>query len=110
MAEAVVEAAAVDASLTTHAICAAPENVFCPFTLVTRGPDGQLTRSPSPMLHWGNVDTGSMVNIVYSGVLTRHPSFLAYHQPYHHMVRGVGNNPVAVTGKLVGVPISLGKG
>jgi hypothetical protein len=62
------------------------------------------------MLHWGNVDTGSMVNIVYSGVLIRHPSFLAYHQLYQHTVRGVGNTHVAVTGKIVGVPISLGKG
>lgn len=61
------------------------------------------------MLHWGNVDSGSMVNIVYSGVLQRHPILFAYHQPFSHTVQGVGNSRIAVTGKLAGVPISLGK-
>jgi hypothetical protein len=109
VAELVVEAAAVESSLHVHATCAAPENVFCPFTLVRRGPDGCLTRTAAPMLHWGNVDSGSMVNIVYSGVLARHPIFYAFHQPYSHSVRGVGNSTVAIIGKLVGVPISLGR-
>ncbi len=107
-ADAAVELAAVQEALQTHVTAPAPENMFCPFTIVKRGEGGQLQRSTAPMLHWGNVDTGSMVNIVYSGVLRAFPHLHQYHQPFEHVVKGVADKLTKVTGKLVGVPISLG--
>ena len=98
----------MQAALKTHATCPAPENMFCPFTVVGRGADGKLTRTPNAMLYWGNVDTGSMVNIVYSGVLKAFPQLLCYHEEFDHVVKGVGDNLTKVVGKLVGVPIRLG--
>ena len=65
-------------------------------------------RNPDPMLHWGNVDTGSMVNIVYSGVLDAFPHLHQYHKKFEHVVKGVGDRITKVVGKLVDVPISLG--
>ncbi len=49
-----------------------------------------------------------MVNIVYSGVLHAFPHLHQYHQPFEHVVKGVADKLTKVTGKLVGVPISLG--
>ena len=106
-AGAAVELAAIQATIQTHATSPAPENLFCPFTVVERDAAGKLTRGTNPMLHWGNVDTGSMVNIVYSGVLRTFPHLHQYHQEFEHVVKGVGDNLTKVTGKLVGVPISL---
>lgn len=103
-----MEMAAVQSALHTHAHCPAPENMFCPFTVVKRGQEGGLARERDPMLHWGNVDTGSMVNIVYSGVLRTFPHLHQYHEAFDYVVKGVGDNLTKVTGKLVGVPISLG--
>ena len=107
-AEQTVEMAAVQAALHTHQNSPAPENMFCPFVVVERDNQGQLSRVPNPMLHWGNVDTGSMVNIVYSGVLRTFPHLHQYHKDFEQVVKGVGDNLTRVTGKLVGVPISLG--
>ena len=104
-----MEHAAVELAVRNHSF-AAPENVFCPFTIPSRDGTGALARASSPLVHWGNVDTGSMVNIVYQGALTLHPSLHAYHHPYSHQVKGVGGCTVAVIGKLQQVPVSLGKG
>ncbi len=60
------------------------------------------------MMHWGNLDTGSMVNIAYSGVLSTFPHLHQYWEDFQHAVKGVGDRLTKVTGKLVGVPISLG--
>ena len=57
--------------------------------------------------HWANVDTGSMVNICYSGALDEHPTLRAYYTPYAHVVQGVGQKTTQVIGKLSNVPISL---
>ena len=99
----------MQAAIRNHATSPAPENMFCPFTVVERNPaTGHLHRATSPMLHWGNVDTGSMVNIVYSGVLRTFPHLHQYLEEFEHVVKGVGDKLTKVTGKLVGVPISLG--
>jgi hypothetical protein len=66
----VAELAAVDAAVTAHLEGRLPENMFAPFTII-HDPNNAST-SP-PMVHWGNVDTGSMVNIMYSGVLNAFP-------------------------------------
>ncbi len=108
-AEGAVELAAVQAAITTHNNSPAPENMFCPFTVVGRDPrTGQLHRQAAPMMHWGNVDTGSMVNIVYSGVLRTFPHLHQYWEDFEHVVKGVGDRLTKVTGKVVGVPVSLG--
>ena len=107
-AEAAVEIAAVQAALKNHIDSPAPENMFCPFVIMERDSKGNLTRQENPMMHWGNVDTGSMVNIVYSGVLRNFPHLHQYHQKFEHVVKGVGDNLTKVVGKLVNVPISLG--
>ena len=107
--EEAVKLAAVQAALQTHRDCPAPENMFCPFVVIDRDPDTKkLIRNPEPMLHWGNVDTGSMVNIVYSGVLDTFPHLNQYHKKFEHVVKGVGDRVTRVIGKLVDVPISLG--
>ena len=72
--------------------------MFVPFTV--HCPDAALP-------HWGNVDTGSMVNIIYEEVVQAFPYLQEYHQPFSHSVEGVGGNSVKVTGKLVDVPVSL---
>jgi hypothetical protein len=62
------EMAAVQAAVAAHQHNHLPENMFAPFTFVTPSPkeggSGKL-----PVIHYGNVDTGSMVNVMYSGVL-----------------------------------------
>ena len=68
---AVTELAAVDSAVTTHLALegALPENMFAPFTI----PATNTSPNSAPTVHWGNVDTGSMVNILYSGVLQGFP-------------------------------------
>lgn len=51
-------------------------------------------------IHWGNVDSGSMVNICYSGVLTAYPWLRKYSQEFRHVVKGVGENVSRVLCKL----------
>lgn len=36
------------------------------------------------------MDTGSMVNLVYQGVLEAFPELQAYHRAFEHAVKGVG--------------------
>ena len=82
--------------------------MFVPFTIPSRGPDGQLRKSDNPVIHYGNVDTGSMVNVMYSGVLLAHPELEQYKQDFNHVITGVGDKVTKVVCKLVSVPISLG--
>jgi len=82
--------------------------MFAPFTLVARDQEGRLSRQDDPLVHWAHVDTGSMVNIVYQGVLDAFPALRAYSREFTHVVKGIGNVQQRVTCKLVDVPISLG--
>ena len=63
------ELAAVHAAVTSHLEAKLPENMFAPFTIPIIGTSGLPEREAAPTVHWGNVDTGSMVNILYIGVL-----------------------------------------
>ena len=67
-----------------------PENMFIPFSIETNS--GLDYSHVTPNTHWANVDTGSMVNIMYSGVLKAFPHLKQYSQPFEHVVKGVGNN------------------
>ena len=65
--EDVMESIAVRSALAAHASNLAqslPENMFAPFAI--HHPQATLT-------HWANVDTGSMVNIMYEGAVTAFP-------------------------------------
>lgn len=57
---------------------ALPENMFAPFTIPTADKHGKLAKDEEATVHWGNVDTGSMVNIMYSGVLAAFPELEKY--------------------------------
>ena len=72
------ELAAVHAAVTAHLEGNPPENMFAPFTIPPRDAQGKPERVGAPTVHWGNVDTGSMVNIVYSGMLSSHPGLGEY--------------------------------
>ena len=104
--DAAVEFAAVEATVAAHLHQRHPQNIFTPFTILHHQPDPGPPSEPT--LHWGNVDTGSMVNIVYQGVLTVFPELLQYWAQFYHEVKGVGGIRTAVVGKLVGVPLVLG--
>ena len=82
--------------------------MFAPFTVGKVAGEGQLEREADPVVHWGNVDTGAMVNIVYSGVVDTHPGLARYKSDFTHVVKGVGDKTTKVIYKLVGVPISVG--
>ncbi len=94
----VAELVAVRATVAAHAT-SIPQNIFTPFAI--HHPAATYT-------HWGNVDTGSMVNIVYMGVVDRFPFLRYYWKPTNLTVEGVGGKKSQVLGKLVDVPISLG--
>ena len=102
------EVAAVHAAVTAHLTGAAPENMFAPFTVPSIDESGHPSRQPQPVVHWGNVDTGAMVNITYSGVLEAFPELAAYKQAFRHVVQGVGNKQTNVVCKLANVPVSIG--
>lgn len=75
---AVTEIATVHAAVTAHLQGALPENMFAPFTIPTADKQGKLVKDDKAVVHWGNVDTGSMVNIMYSGVLAAFPELKKY--------------------------------
>lgn len=54
------------------------------------------------------MDTGAVVNLVYSGVVAAFPELDRYRHPFHHVVQGVGQQRSKVVGKLIGVPIHIG--
>lgn len=51
-------------------------NVFAPFTI----PASQVADMST--VHWGNVDTGAMVNVVYKGVIRVFKALEQYMTPY----------------------------
>jgi hypothetical protein len=82
--------------------------MFAPFVVPSTGAGGKLQREAAPIVHWGNVDTGSMVNIMYSGVLAGFPELNKFKQDFRHEVKGVGNKTTQVVCKLENVPVSVG--
>jgi hypothetical protein len=98
-----VEAAVLETAVAHHH-SAPPHNIFAPFHLraTHHSPDHV------PLTHWANVDSGSMVNIVYQGVIDAFPELRAFREAYSHQVTGVAGKVTKVVGKLVGVPIHLG--
>lgn len=83
------EAAAVEATVAAHQRTV-PQNMFASFSIGAKQGAGQLATTPDPLLHWGNVDTGAVVNLVYSGVVAAFPELARYRHPFHHVVQGVG--------------------
>lgn len=81
--------------------------MFAPFLINT--PTPLVHTNGSHVVHWGNVDTGSMVNIIYSGVLHAFPELREFQKPFSHVVKGVGDHVSAIICKLEGVPLCLGK-
>lgn len=67
-----------------------PQNMFASFSIAIRGEQGTVLTTGTPMLHWGNVDTGAMVNLVYHGVLSAFPELTRYRHEFNHVVQGVG--------------------
>lgn len=103
----------MEAAVTAHLTQQPPQNVFAPFSIASHtpshpAPSAAQPPKDDPTLHWGNVDTGSMINLVYQGVLATSPELNEYWENFYHQVRGVGSIRTAVVGKLVGVPLCLG--
>lgn len=95
------ELAQVQSALSTED--RALSNLFAPFVV-------PVERTPEmPTVHWGNVDTGAMVNVVYEGVVRVFKELDRYLQPFHHEIIGVGGKRTKIVGKLVNVPIRLGQ-
>jgi hypothetical protein len=68
--------------------------MFAPFTIPT-------SRVPEiTTVHWGNVDTGAMVNVVYEGVIRVFKSLQSYMVDFHHEITGVGGKKTRVICKL----------
>lgn len=101
------EIAAVQAAVASQN-GALPDNMFAPFTFPSENVGQTQTRGQQPVVHYGNVDTGSMVNVMYSGVLEANPHLNAYRAEFSHVICGVGNKVTKVICKLVNVPLSLG--
>ena len=59
--------------------------MFAPFMI----PNDQ-TVGDVATVHWGNVDTGAMVNVVYLGVTRVFHSLQQYWVEYNHVLYGVG--------------------
>ena len=108
----VAECIAVEQALQRHHLLTPhedpPENMFGPFTVAEPEQGSWGSRQEAPTVHWAHVDSGSMVCIVYEGVLAAFPSLGRYKRPWKHEVVGIGGRKTQINGKLVGVPVCLG--
>ena len=68
-----VEAAVLDTAIAHH-LSTTPHNIFTPFFVHT----GATDPNDLPTTHWANVDSGSMVNIVYQGVVDVFPELATF--------------------------------
>ena len=59
-------------------------------------------------IHWGNVDTGAMVNVVYLGVTRVFKYLQKYWVAYNHVLYGVGGKQTRIVAMLKDVPVILG--
>ena len=79
-----------------------PQNMFAPFTAAREGVVDDITT------HWGNVDTGAMVNVVYLGVTKAFTELQAYWVDFNHALTGVGGKRTRIVAKLEDVPLCVG--
>ena len=77
--------------------------MFAPFTVASR------KVADNPTVHWGNVDTGAMVNVVYLGVTRVFKDLQNYWQDFNHVITGVGGKKTRIVAKLISVPLELGE-
>lgn len=77
--------------------------MFAPFTAAKEGVADSTT------VHWGNVDTGAMVNVVYLGVTRVFKELQRYWVDFNHALTGVGGKRTRIVAKLKDVPLSLGE-
>ena len=95
------ELAAVESALATQDTI--HQNMFAPFTVDSK------KVADKPTVHWGNVDTGAMVNVVYLGVTRVFKGLQQYWQDFNHVITGVGGKKTRIVAKLRDVPLELGE-
>lgn len=77
--------------------------MFAPFSIPSSDKVGSLVP-----IHWGNVDTGAMVNVVYLGVTRVFKTLQQYWVTYDHVLYGVGGKQTKIVAMLKDVPIHMG--
>jgi hypothetical protein len=77
--------------------------MFAPFFV----PSSDKVDSLVP-IHWGNVDTGAMVNVVYLGVTRVFKTLQQYWENYDHVLYGVGGKQTKIVAMLKDVPLRMG--
>jgi hypothetical protein len=80
-----------------------PQNMFAPFVAAP----GQVADVAT--VHWGNMDTGAMVNVVYLGVTRVFKELQKYWTDFNHAITGVGGKRTRIVAKLRDVPLTLGE-
>jgi len=78
-------------------------NMFAPFIIPS-----DHTVSDIPVVHWGNVDTGAMVNVVYLGVTRVFQYLQKFWVKYEHVLYGVGGKRTNIVAMLKDVPLHIG--
>jgi len=78
-------------------------NMFAPFVIPSNSTVGDVAT-----VHWGNVDTGAMVNVVYLGVTRVFQYLQKYWVEYNHVLYGVGGKQTRIVAMLKDVPVILG--
>ena len=78
-------------------------NMFAPFVIPQADKLGDVVT-----VHWGNVDTGAMVNLVYLGVTRVFKYLKKYWVEYNHVLFGVGGKQTRIVAILKDVPVTLG--
>ncbi len=77
--------------------------MFAPFVIPNDATMGDMAT-----VHWGNVDTGAMVNVVYLGVTRVFQYLQKYWVDYDHVLYGVGGKRTRIVAMLKDVPVILG--
>jgi hypothetical protein len=77
--------------------------MFAPFVIPSDATVGDMAT-----VHWGNVDTGAMVNVVYLGVTRVFQYLQKYWIKYEHVLYGVGGKRTRIVAMLKDVPVIFG--
>ena len=77
--------------------------MFAPFVIPSDATVGDMAP-----VHWGNVDTGAMVNVVYLGVTRVFQYLQKYWVNYKHVLYGVGGKHTRIVAMLKDVPVIFG--